>query len=38
MENVQERIRKHYPELTNQQKLAAKYILAETKVVAQKPA
>ncbi|MED4572100.1 MurR/RpiR family transcriptional regulator [Brevibacillus agri] len=38
MEHVQERIRKHYPELTNQQKLAAKYILAEPQIVAQKPA
>ncbi|MBW5470013.1 MurR/RpiR family transcriptional regulator [Brevibacillus formosus] len=38
MESVQERIRKHYPELTNQQKLAAKYILAEPKTVALQPA
>lgn len=38
METVQERIRKHFPELTNQQKLAAKYILAEPKEVALHPA
>ncbi|GIO08963.1 RpiR family transcriptional regulator [Brevibacillus reuszeri] len=38
METVQERIRKIFPDLTNQQKLAAKYILAEPKEVALHPA
>lgn len=38
MEDVHERIRKFYPQLTNQQKLAAKFILAEPKEVALNPA
>ncbi|MED4753136.1 MurR/RpiR family transcriptional regulator [Brevibacillus choshinensis] len=38
MEDVQERIRKYFPQLTNQQKLAAKFILEEPKEVALHPA
>ncbi|GED34714.1 MurR/RpiR family transcriptional regulator [Brevibacillus centrosporus] len=38
MEDVQERIRKYYPQLTNQQKLAAKFILEKPKEVALNPA
>lgn len=38
MENALERIRKFFPNLTNQQKLAAKYMLAQPKQVALHPA
>lgn len=38
MENIKERIRKHFNQLTNQQKLVAKFILEEPKQIALHPA
>ncbi len=38
MDNVHDRIRKHYNQLTNQQKLVAKFVLDEPKQIALNPA